>query len=292
MDTSPLPPPSISWNGLTLDLPPGWEPIIGGKRHLIFESEHRPILELRWDPGQGSSPGRRQRSRILAQLDTGNTSSPDQLKTPDYLALSEHDFDLQAFGAATLADGALITCRRCGTLILAKFHSRLNDRARYRTFFSEFACQHQDGGDSYWAIQDISFTVPQGFDLQRYGITFGMSSFSFTGRNSQLHLCRLAPASEHLRESGFTEMFRVFSKAEPGDEVVEEAHILRSWYDPHILKRMAARLRRQYPFRRAMFRHVEERDRILGFRLESRRPIPDEMLRNIQESYGLVQEKG
>lgn len=291
MDNIPPSLHSISWNGLTLSPPSSWETIIGAERHLIFESELRPTLELRWEPGRGIPPGQRQRDRILSQLYAENNASPALVDIPDYLNLAETSFELQAFGTSNSTDGVLITCRRCGTLVLAKFHSKLRDRALFTTFFSGFECQHQDKGAAHWAIQDISFTVPGGFDLQRYGITFGMSSFSFAGRHSQLHLCRLAPASEHFKQSGFADLFRIFSKAEPGDAITEDSGILSYCHNPRFLERITARLRRRYSFRQSSFKHVEERDRVLGFRLESYRPIQLEMVQMIQENYDLVQEK-
>jgi hypothetical protein len=185
-----------------------------------------------------------------------------------------------------------LICTRCRSLILVKLHGAWHSTNHSgRDFFKKLVCQHQNGGPSVWAIQDISFKLPGEFALQRYNIRFGMSTFSFASSTTNLDLCRLAPASEHLKKSGLDQLFALFSKTEGEHQDSLDEHTLYSAKHPGFTEVILARLRRRRPFTTAYFQHLPEHDRILGFRLESARPLPIEMIQTIRDNYGLVQKE-
>ena len=287
-------PQRTSWNGLTLFPPHDWDTIIREKRHLIFENELQPVVELRWEPGQGRLPVDKQRERFIRRLKSESRHPLSFAAAASNLAISPDHFDAQQFGsdAAAPADGLLLICTHCRSLVLVKLHEGWHKSSNSgRDFFNELVCQHQGEGDSAWAIQDISFTLPGQFELARYSLSFGMSSFSFTSKKTNLDLCRLAPASNHLKDTGLGHLFELFSRTESGNHEALDQFTLYSESHPGLTASLFARLRRQRPFTAAYFQHVPDNDRILGFRLESARPLPVEMIEMIRGGYGLVQKE-
>lgn len=285
---------TASWNGLSLFPPPNWDTIIREKRHLIFECELQPVVELRWEPGQGRLSIDKQRERFIRRLKNEAHHPLSFSSAASDLAISPDRFDAQQFGGdpAAPADGLLLICTHCQTLVLVKLHDGWQQsRSSGRDFFEKLVCQHQGEGNSTWAIQDISFTLPGKFELARYSMSFGMSSFSFTSRMTNLDLCRLAPASNHLKDSGLGHLFELFSQAERDNHESLDQFTLYTENHPGFVTSLLARLRRQRPFTAAYFHHLPDNDRILGFRLESARPLPAEMIEMIRGGYGLVQKE-
>ena len=39
----------IAWNGVRLDIPCAWDARVSGQRHLIFEKDFEPQLQIRWE---------------------------------------------------------------------------------------------------------------------------------------------------------------------------------------------------------------------------------------------------
>lgn len=285
---------TIGWNGLSLAIPASWDTIVRDDRHLIFEQELRPVLELRWELPSSNSYGPTQGERIIAQLqkEAGRTLIPAD--PPRSLIGFTPDYHIQCFNPPSSSTGecALLTCITCGAPILLKFYSDFYHQVvTDPKIIGSLTCWHAKGTDSQWAVHDISFRLPQGFSLDSHSFRFGLSSLSFSTRTSQLTLCRLAPASEHLKRNSFQELFASFSKSDPEQHEIIDEHTLQYAGVPGIGARLIGRLGRRKLFVVARFKHISQHDRIIGFRLESSQPIQPDTVQTIQDSYGIIQEE-
>lgn len=288
----------ISWNGLSLSIPPSWDTIVRHDCHLICEQELHPALELRWQLPSSDRAGRhdrhegKQAEKIIAQLQNESGRPLMAVGPPQSLKTVTDGYHIQCFAPSSSAPSecALLSCVTCGTPVLLKFYPRgyeqvINDPA----IIGSLVCWHADKGDSHWAIQDISFKLPHGFRLDSYSFRFGLSRLSFTAGSSQLTLCRLAPASEHLKRTSFQELFTTFSTSPPAEQEIIDRHTIQCTRVPGIGKRFYARFRRQKPFVVARFSHLPEHDRIIGFLLESSQPISFDTVQLLQDDYGIIQ---
>ena len=42
----------IAWNGIQLQIPVDWDARVSGQRHLVFEKDFQPQLQIRWENGR------------------------------------------------------------------------------------------------------------------------------------------------------------------------------------------------------------------------------------------------
>ncbi len=285
---------TIGWNGLHLKIPVSWDTIVRDARHLIFEQDLRPILELRWELPSAKPDSLTQRKKIIAQLQ-GEASRPLRaVNTPKSLVRCSGVFDIQCFAhhSSTGNDCILLTCKTCATPVLLKLYAEVHKHpGTDAKIIDSLDCWHTNETDSRWSIHDISFRLPKDFSLDSYAFRFGLSRLSFSSKTSALTLCRLAPASEHLKHHTFQELFATFSQSEPEDQKIIDMNTLHYARIPGIGERLIAQLRRQKAFSMARFNHLVEHDRITGLRLESSESIQPATVQAIQDNYGIIQKK-
>lgn len=292
----PFSPPSsypVTWNGLKFSVPKSWEPIVKGNSHFIFESELRPVLEIRWEKPVKRSSTDEQFEAVFAELKRKKTESPIHVKPPAFLAdLPEH-CQVGCYGRDNVRqpEGACIVCRECGTIIMAHFFPHLSDHFNgLCTFFQRIDCHTHQEQDQPWTILDISFRPPDSFELDRFSFGYGISRIEFKNKTSRLTLCRLAPASKHLEGSSLGELFSQFTQTgqESHTEINENTFIHSS--RPGLVSRLLSRLGKRKPFTWSRFTHNKEADRILGVSLKSSKPLAQDHVDTIGNSYGILQQ--
>jgi hypothetical protein len=284
----------IGWNGLHLSIPSTWDTIVRDHRHLIFEQDLRPVLELRWEPPASPRQCRKRSDRIIAQLQKEASRPLVPLDAPPSLGSLKERYHIKIFGHSNSATSecALLACRGCGALMLMKFYPQFYHPVMTdQTILDSLVCWHGENSNSNWAVHDITFRLPEQFSLNSHSFKFGLSSLLFSDKKTKLRLCRLAPASEHLKRNSFKELFASFSRSGPEHQVVIDENTLQFSKIPGITERIIARLRRRKPYVLARFNHVTGYDRIIGFMFESSRPIQPDMVQALQEHYGIIQEK-
>lgn len=281
----------IAWNGLRLIIPQQWETIVRDNRHLIFEEDLHPLLELRWQPSSIGGDNEKKTAAILAQLEK-ETGTPLTLITPPApLGALQKIYDVAAFslGTSGFVDGAVLICQSCATIILLGFFSGAEDwLANKSSPFQTLGCHLPQGKEPTWAIQDVSFQLPEDFHLDTYSFPFGMSRISFKSSSTDVVFFRLAPASTHLKQSSFEELFRRFNDSTHPIEKSAREYSLVSRYSPHLLQHFLARFKRKKPFTWSHFQHLPECDRILGLHLTALRPIKQELTDFLLSNYGVI----
>jgi hypothetical protein len=281
----------IAWNGLHLIIPRQWETIVRDQRHLIFERELHPLIELRWHHSPKNGTSDKQTAAILAQLEKENGKVLTHSEIPAPLETLQRNYDVTAFslGNSGFPDGAVLSCQSCATIILMRFFSGVEDwLVKAGKPFQELSCHLPQENGHMWAIQDFSFRLPEDFHLDSYSFPFGMSRIVFKSNSTDLVFFRLAPASTHLKQSSFEELFRRFIDGDHGIEKKDDGNTLVSRHSPHMLYSFQARLRRIKPFFWSSFQHLPEYDRILGLHLTASRSINQELTDFLIKNYGII----
>ncbi len=283
----------IRWNQLRLDLAGNFNVIVKAPRHLILEEQLRPFLEIRWQPPSGRKEAR-QSSRILKDFER-EIGREMQLLCTDLLSEKlRASYRVQAFNwdHSPAAQVLLLTCRHCATHILLRCYRDSFDRLCLNpAVLASLRCHLLPGEGDWWHIQDVSIMIPEGFELESCSFRFGLSELHFKQRATDLHLCRLAPASTHLQQHDFGTLFESFALAPLADQEVIDAHTRTYRSSPKIGRRLLGRLRKGKGYCTARFKHYPLPDRIIGFSLRSGYPIAQTIEPKLLESYGIIEEK-
>lgn len=283
----------IRWNHLHLDIPRHWDVIVKDKRHLILEHELRPVAELRWQPA-GRNRGASTGEKIARQLDPGNRWSrrPELLdSTPISLKAK---FTIETFASDHPSEGTvlLLTCKSCATTLLINIHDKSMDFLdTYPFVFESLNCHPNESEIASWQIQDFFFSLPDGFVLDRSSFRFGLTTLRFTNKEAELHLCRLAPATQHLQQNSLSTLFQSFSSAPPAHQLSDGPSTLRFQYEPKMTEYLWSRIRRRKVYQISSFVHFPGHDRILGYSIKSRKPIEPWVQTMMEDGYGIIEKK-
>lgn len=282
----------IHWNQLKLSIPASWETIVKSPLHLIFEHDLSPYLEIRWQK-QGKRVSRRHTKAIVKQFD----QPPSPANVPqDFPGVTNHlkkKFDVIVLNNTNQhgVPSLLLVCRECGTTILIGMHRKSLDwHARKSSVLESLQCNHESRETEYWQIQDFFFTVPSGFELDSCAFQFGISDLLFKHKHADMRICRLAPASEHLKRNDFRNLFASFCSAPLESMRVVDTRTLRYHTTPTGIARFWQRMRRKRPFRQASFNHFPDSDRILGYMIAGNHPAAAGREAQLENGYGIIQE--
>jgi hypothetical protein len=280
----------VGWNGIYCCLPVHWDIIVKGNCHLIIEQDLHPLLEFRWQ--DKAQPAKKNNTDvILSQLNRETDKQLEIIKPPQFLQTLHHRFELSTFTLdAAHPAGAVITCRKCGTAILLQFFNTTASLIEFLfSFFESFTCCPEDKQASYWAIEDLTFKIPQHFTLDSYSSSFGLTKFSFKNRDTNLKFCRLSGASKHLSHYTFTHLFANFNGRTSDECTVIDSNTLILDTPPSLGDRLSKIIKRKKIYRWAKFHRFADRDKILGIHVESRQPLERPQLALIEKDYGFIQ---
>jgi hypothetical protein len=286
---------TIAWNGVRFAVPAKWEPARIGRRHLLFESEPGPVMEIKWGMVPGRFSGRRPLRELSRRVGRKRNAFLETALSSEWrTALA--GFETAGFrwvAETERARGVLVYCAACRTASLIQFFERTGsaDIERHAARVLASFGDHRSDGKVAWAIYDIVAVLPDHFALERHRFEPGRFALEFKGRRCRLALYRWAPAGvllQNRRLSAFAETntggagleFRPLTIAgHPGVEGRDPAPagFVARW-----------RTRLGIPaFRRLRLWHVADRNRILGVRLEGRRPIDDPEMFAVSDGYGM-----
>jgi hypothetical protein len=256
-------------------------------------------MEIKW----GAVKGRFSRPRQLRELSRriGRKRSAFQERSLS----GEWRTSLSGFEAAGFqwdaenerAMGVLLYCAACRTASLIQFFDRPGTANIERNAARVLASFRDHGADKRvaWALYDIVAFLPDYFTLERHRLEAGRFVLEFKGRRCRLTLFRWAPAEVLLQKQCLSEFAETFAGG-----AGLEFRLLTIGGDPGVEGRDAAptgflacwktRLGLA-SFRRLRLWHVADRNRILGVRLEGRRPIDDPEMCALSDGYGMDDEK-
>lgn len=289
---------TIAWDGLRFEAPGDWDPARIGTRHLLLASEAGPAMEVKWAPVKGRFSARRLLRELSRRVGrTGAVFRETALPEPWRPSLARFDatgFQWDAGDERAL--GALLYCTDCRTASMVQFlgtaDADLIAGAAARVLAS--LRDHRSDGKVAWALYDVAALLPRHFALGRHRFEAGRFVLEFKGRGRRLTLYRWAPAAVLLQDRSLA----AFAETAAGGAGMAWRPLTRAG-DPAVEGRepaadgpggrWRARLGLAW-FRRLRLWHLADRNRILGVRLEGRRPIDDAEMSALSESYGVADE--
>jgi hypothetical protein len=290
---------AIAWNGVRFEVPGNWEPARVGRRHLLLEAEPGPVMEIKWAQAKGRFSGRRRLRALAGQVARKGATFRKTSLSKNWRAVAER-FEAEGFqwdAGVERAQGVLLYCPVCRTVSLIQFLERpkggiiSREAARVLASFRD----HRSDDRVAWALYDIAALLPRHFVLERHRFEAGRFVLEFKGRGRRLTLYRWAPAEVLLQDRSLAD----FAGTIAGEAnlafrpVASAAHPAVEGGDmPPSGRRGNWRMRLGMAwFRRLRLWHVPARNRILGVRLEGRRPIEQSEMQTVSEGYGMAGEK-
>jgi hypothetical protein len=290
---------AIAWNGVCFEVPGGWEPARVGRRHLLLEAEPGPVMEIKWAQAKGRFSGQRRLRALAGMVGRKGAAFRKTAPSKNWRAVAEN-FEAEGFqweSGVERAEGVLLYCPVCRTVSLIQFLERpqggiiSRDAVRVLASFRD----HRRDDRVAWALYDIAALLPRHFALERHRFEAGRFVVAFKGRGRRLTLYRWAPAEVLLQNRSLAD----FAGTIAGEAnlvfrpVTGAAHPAVEGGDPPPSGpggMWRARLGMAW-FRRLRLWHVPARNRIMGIRLEGRRPIDGHEMQTVSEGYGMAGER-
>jgi hypothetical protein len=135
-------------------------------------------------------------------------------------------------------------------------------------------------------MEDLKLDIPRQYELEASTFSLGLIQLFFKNRATQLKFCRIAHASHHFQEHSFSELFDNFC----GDTSVNSRLIDKKTLvldaPPSFLDQLLRVVKRKKIYRWAKFDLLDDQDKILGFHIQSRKPLEEDQIATIENSYG------
>lgn len=188
---------TIAWDGLSLSVPPQWEPARLGLGFLMLEDASGPRLSLRWQRIKGDFDPEKVLKRLARRKFLKPSRRPDGAVSAMLSALSpDHRALPCADTAGGGADGLLFTIPGSDLAVLAAPHARPDEKA---SPWVEAATSLAASDPAIFSLFDVAGQAPPGFRLAVFSVQLGHFHFQFRKRASTLDYYRFAPAEVILR---------------------------------------------------------------------------------------------
>ncbi len=279
---------AVAWNGISLDYPADWDPIISGETHILFEKDFNPVFELRWQKQKNS--GRVSLDTILSRI-TKEAGLPELTPIPIPWKRYTENFAIRLLGNHdnTTPEAAIFICRECKTTLLFYFFNELIEKQKQiiLQLLSSVSC-HRDNDchDICWKIQDFQVLLPDTFEISGHNFGAGLTRLSFVHSGLTMHLCRMASASQRLKDSSLLNLMNLLGDIEVSQakSQLQENEVSHRSY-PSLLQQIRSRMKRKAPFHWVILRHHPELDRLSGLFFYDKKPIPETLVSVIENNY-------
>ncbi len=278
---------TVGWNGMTLQLPAGWQPVVILNNYLLFEDRYQPVLELKWQQIKGAlSP-----ERILKQLrkTVGRKESVDKWIPPGHWQDTLARFNWLGFqwqDGQKSGRGILFYCSHCNQATLLQFYMDHPERDDSCLYLLQTLQDHPAGDMQQWSIYDISFNLPVTAVLQSQEFLTGSYRISFQLDKLFLSLLRFKPAQILLADIGLSEFGNRLLKNGEQPVAGEEDPWLACWRKQgNRWQRFKTKLRRQQADHFLCLRHIPEKNVILGVQAKSNQSIDEAAILNILHNF-------
>jgi len=283
----------IAWNGIHLSVPPTWELGRIDTRHLFFDNHTGPAMEIKWGPVKGRFSHRSHLKKLITRQKKhpGKTLEAWQLPPTWKNALS--NFVAKGFSWQSGAEngrGAILFCPSCKTALMFQIFNIAGHMADTSLIEMLKSLQdHRNDGQTAWTVFDIHALLPKTFKLDDYQFKPGKYALTFSDRWQTIKLFRWAPASAFLSQTNlyrFAANALEFSHANLvatsflGHPAVErQSNPIAGWYN------WLYRFKRKPAFHWLRVWHVVGKNRILGIRLDSKKPFDAHLVADICGNY-------
>lgn len=284
-----------AWNGICFTTPSDWEIKEIGPRYLVLETDAGPVFEVKWNRIKGHFSLQRHLKR-LAGGDKKNVRRAVERPLPEAWQSVLTEFENVGFswqGSSRRGLGVLLYCPTCRNATLIQFieDGRRIKKTVQQRILASFR-DHTQTALCRWAVFDIRAELPESLELKQFHFEPGRYELVFASRTRRITLLRWAPASiilsgirleafaDRALMTGNDDRFRVCPdhqwptvewKTEPQDK----------WF----IRLAQALKRKKNLFNHARCWHLENKNRILGIKIEQDVPIDPADLESLCIAY-------
>ncbi len=281
----------IAWNGVSIVVPKLWEAKAIGVNHLHLEDNFQPVLEMRWQQKFTKKVDDNIR-RVVIRLEKTTSRKLHQVPLPESYLSKLNSFSIQCYSTKVNGEPQYVFLynEQHAVFVILQFVVSKKGVHPLQSI-DKIECSPQND-PQYWSIQDFCFFIPSSFTLLNHTMDAGFTTLNFKNSSTQLHLCRLAPATMRLQHNSLQE---ILSSLLGLEKSLEEMSVSESGVqyerNPSLLHQILLRMRRKKPFIRSKIWHDEENDRLLGVFMEAKQPIDVKTHEMICSSYEISQNK-
>ena len=285
----------IAWNGIHLSVPSTWELGRVDTRHLLFDNHAGPAMEIKWGPVKGHFSHRSHLKKLIAQQKHHPDKNLEEWHLPPTWESALSNFLAKGFSWQSGAEngrGAILFCTSCKTAVMFQVFNiadHMTDETILETLKS--LQDHRNDDQTAWIVFDIHALLPRAFQLNDYQFKPGNYKLVFTDGFQTVKLFRWAPASAFLSQTDLSQF--VANALEFNRENLVTTSFLEhpavEWRSNTISGRhnWLYRFKQKQAFHWVRVWHVAEKNRILGIRLDSKKPIDTDMMTEICANYRL-----
>ncbi len=250
-------------------------------------------MEVKWGSVKGTFSHKAQLKRLVASQSSKLKGRIAQWFLPPPWEKALAGFETSGFlwqADHASGRGAILFCQACRTATLIQFFG--DSSAKYEkvllTVLRSFQDHRQDGR-MLWSIFDIKVKLPEGLRLLRYRFEAGKYELVFNDGRQNIHLQRWAPAAAILGGRDliwFSRTIPEFAAGQPPLLTVENSKTVEWGISPSgKWRRMICRLKVKPSYFWFRLWHLEDKNRILSVRAESKHPLDFQMLNRICAGY-------
>lgn len=283
----------VAWNGIRFKTPADWDVSQIGTRHLIIDDQSGPAMELKWGPVKGTFSHKTHLKRIAALQSRRNRVRVAKWLLPPHWQKALADFENSGFlwqGQTSSGRGAILYCPVCRIAALVQFF-RGSSAEREKTLLAVLRSyrDHSQADRILWSIYDIRVTLPKKLSLLRFRFEAGKYELVFSTGKQTIHLHRWAPAAALLGGRDLSEFAKTipeFAKDHPNTLNIGDRNMVEWSIAPNSgwqQKISSLKITPSYFWYRLWY--LEEQNRILGVRAESKRNLDLQLLNKICADY-------
>ena len=281
----------VGWNGLQLQIPADWDARVAGQRHLVFEKDFQPQLQIKWEHSVQQHPGYLQK-KVSQIAGNGGTTIPEEELPGQFQQFSDNFAPVTCYrqGSETVK-GGIFLCHDCYTLVLFQLLSDAPTLVHEAgDCLTSIICHHNS--ERLWRIQDFSLTLPVSYSLKDYTFGAGLTRLSFCSSHLLLQTCTLGPADTRLSRQSLVEILTTLIATSDLELIFKkDDNSCEGHRSPTILKQIFLRLRREKPFIRTKIWHDATNNRLLAVVLSSNIPISPSTIHKICSKYEIFQKE-
>ena len=284
----------IGWNGISFTAPAHWEISRIGTRYLYLENDAGPVMEVKWEPVRGRFSLRKQLRRLATLQRHRSGKTFRECSLPSGWAELLTGVDARCFsweGRPFGGIGLVVYCPECRNATLIQFFRKnaAGPDDLSRRILASFR-DHPTEDHVFWSVFDIRVVTPASFKLLKYRFDAGAFVLQFDTGGQQVTLYRWGPAAVLLRNRSLDAFAGTVIRLPPVDS--ESFSISGSnglqWRSIPAKSPPAGWLNRILPghrFHWVRIWHVAVKNRILGIKLEGKKPIASNLIDSLSSSY-------
>ncbi len=283
----------VAWNGIRFKTPAEWEVSQIDSRHLILEEAAEPVMEVKWGSVKGAFSHRAHLKRLVSSQSRKLKGRIAEWFLPPPWGKALAGFETSGFlwqADDAIGRGAILFCQTCRNATLIQFfgESSIKYEKVLLTVLRSFQ-DHRRDGRILWAIFDIRVKLPEGLRLLRHRFEVGKYELVFNDGVQNIHLQRWAPAAAILGGRDllwFSGTIPEFSTGQPSFLTVDDSKTVEWSISPAgNWRRMTDRLKAKPSYFWFRLWHLEDKNRILSVRAESKHPLDFQLLKQISAGY-------